>query len=243
MFAPAVETVKQLKLPNDIFFFGETLHRPKHNALTYNAVPKGHIALFGAVHVSEQVWLPHEDVSGWANDFKIDVVPLISAGRLVHDELIENLHKFLQLESYLGGPNIEGIVIKNLHQDMMIGEQYVPFLTGKYVSEAFKEVHSNKKYGTAERKSKLEQLYESYRNEARWNKAVQHLKEKGTFAAELPTIGKIISEVKLDILEERSDEIKEDLFSIFKADLLRYSVRGLPEWFKEKLAKGDFDDK
>lgn len=244
MFAPAVGTVLSLPLPNDIFFFGETLQRKKHNVLTYDKVPKKHIALFGALHISEQTWLSYEDLWEWAEYFNIDCVPLIDQGilDLKGTDLLEMFKQYLNTESYLGGPNIEGIVIKNLHNDMMIGEQYVPFLTGKYVSEAFKEVHRKKSYGIGERKSKLEILSESYRNEARWHKALQHLKETNNDIKKLQTIGDLIARVKQDVSEECSEEIKDALWDIFKGEILRKATHGLPEWFKELLASGQLDE-
>jgi hypothetical protein len=41
--------------------------------------------------------------------------------------------------------------------------------------------------------------------------------------------------VQQDILEEETENIKKYLYHTFKEDILRHSVRGLPEFYKQKL--------
>ena len=52
-------------------------------------------------------------------------------------------------------------------------------------------------------------------------------------------IGRLIKEVRLDITLEEKENIKEELWDIYKDDFLRNAVFGLPEWYKKKLALGD----
>lgn len=232
--------MKELNLPNNVFFFGEAFQQPRHNVLKYNSVPAGNVALFAAVHVPENTWLPYEDIWEWAELFGIGIVPLLQQG-LFDKPPLETLEQLLTVESCLGGPNIEGIVVKNLHQDWQIGEQYVPFLTGKFVSEKFKEVHRNKSYGKSEKKGHFQELAESFKTEPRWEKSFQHLREAGKLSLDLPDIGLLVSEVHRDILEEESDNIKDALFRIFKGEILRTSTKGLAEWYKKKLVEIDQD--
>lgn len=238
MFSNAVSTVRELNLPNNIFFFGETLNQPRHNVLVYDRVPKGNIALFSALHVKEDVWLDYEDVLLWAEEFGIDAVPLLNQGNFSGDK-VELMEQLLNTESFLGGQKIEGVVVKNLHEDNMIGDMYVPFLAGKYVSERFKEVHKRHLYGRQASKDGLSRICEKYRAETRWEKAIIHAAEDGRLANDLSDIGMLVREIQRDILDEESDNIKEDLFRIYSREILRSSTRGFPQFYKQRLMEND----
>lgn len=88
---------------------------------------------------------------------------------------------------------------------------------------------------------KLEVAISQYKSEARWNKAIQHLRENGELAGTPADIGRLIKEVRFDITLEEKENIKEELWKIYKDDFLRNAVFGLPEWYKKKLATGDVD--
>ena len=66
-------------------------------------------------------------------------------------------------------------------------------------------------------------------------KSVQHLKEEGELTKSLKDIGLIIRAVQQDIIEEETDNIKNELFNKFRDDILRTATKGLPEWYKDKL--------
>ena len=107
------------------------------------------------------------------------------------------------------------------------------------MSEAFKEKHQSwGKENTG--KGKWETFKESFRTEARWNKAVQHLRDNGELENAPRDIGVLIKEVHRDIQEEEMDEIKKFLWDELGKDLLRKSTAGFPEWYKEKLLKNSF---
>jgi hypothetical protein len=53
-------------------------------------------------------------------------------------------------------------------------------------------------------------------------------------------IGLLVKEVPKDIRDECEDEIKEILFSHFWSKISRGVIRGLPEWYKKKLAEESF---
>lgn len=59
------------------------------------------------------------------------------------------------------------------------------------------------------------------RTEARWSKAVSHLKDRDALLQEPKDIGPLMKEVKQDILVEESDFIKEKLFGGAKDKVLR----------------------
>lgn len=62
-------------------------------------------------------------------------------------------------------------------------------------------------------------------------------------ANSLKDIGKLLDEVQKDIQEEEQEAIKSFLWKEFKREILKEAVKGLPEWYKEKLLKRSFDDK
>lgn len=115
-------------------------------------------------------------------------------------------------------------------------------MSGKYVTEAFKEVHIKnwKKENTG--KGKLEVAISQYKSEARWNKAVQHLRDDGNLTGTPKDIGGLIKEVREDIIAEEKEHIKDQLWDIYKNDFLQSASNGLPQWYKEKLVLGDSND-
>lgn len=234
LFQPAIDYIKtnQHYLVPGAMYWAETLSAKKHNTITYNRVPKGSLVLF-AIEFPGQEFASWGQVKSEASKLGCEVVQLLYEGRWNKD--VSSLKDFLEWESFLGGSKVEGIVIKNYSRDGMVGEQYIPFLAGKLVSEKFKEKHQTtwKKEHTG--KGRFEDLCESFRNENRWNKAVQHLAEDGRLESSPRDIGELIKEVKRDIQEEEEEEIKERLWKIFVEEIIRNSTKGFAEWYKKKL--------
>lgn len=143
--------------------------------------------------------------------------------------------------SFLGGQNIEGVVVKRYTPWMFMGQIPQTVMSGKYVTEEFKEVHIKnwKKENTG--KGKLEVAISQYRSEARWNKAVQHIRDDGELTGTPKDIGLLIKEVMKDITEEEQANIKEQLWNILGKDILAYATNGLPQWYKEKILLGQVD--
>jgi len=235
MFTQGVEYVKSIadKLDDSVMYYGEYMNKPRHNTLKYETIPLNHIALFNVVKCGQWVTSREEMVEEAA---KIDmgIVPLISTFEM-HDGKFDTdiLKAMLETESFLGGQKIEGVVVKNYEKQFLIGDRYHPIMAGKYVSEAFKEVHGMNK--TFNSKGKWETYIEQYRTEARWEKGLQHLAESGVITWTPRDIGVLIKEVQADITEECSEDIKEFLFKTHMGALIRRSTQGLPEWYKDKL--------
>jgi len=237
LFKPAIETCKNIFnkgiINKNYVFIGETLYKPNHNTLQYERVPKGNIALFAIYNYDTNAWLNYDAVSSFAEYLGIDVVNILFKGKIKRKDKKLWYDEMLKLKSMLGGCKIEGFVVKNLHQTSIVGEHLIPFMQGKYVSEAFKEIHQ-KGY----KKNKMNswgKYKESFRTEARWQKALQHLAEKGELKNEVKDIGFIIKEVMKDIEEECGDEIKQKMWDLFSKDFMKSAILGLPEWYKNKL--------
>lgn len=236
MFNKAVETVKNIKslLHPNWTYRAEYLAKPKHNTLAYDREPLGYLALFD-INIGEEIYASYEVVMGEAARLGLDVVPLIHRGRI---EDLQHFRAMLDRVSFLGGQKVEGVVVKNYHR-------YGPdkkVLMGKFVSEAFKEIHGGEwRANNPQKKDVIESLVIDLTTPTRWEKAVQHLREKGQLENSPRDIGKLIAEVQRDVEDEAATEIRERLFKHVIGFVRRGVVRGFPEWYKERLLKSQFD--
>jgi hypothetical protein len=244
MFNSAVEIVRELftnnLLADNTMFYGECLCSNRQNVLRYDRMPKGHIALFGGYDINEDKYLSYSRISGLASIFGIDVVPMVYKGpaEKISRDPLSHIEQFLSNESALGGCKCEGIVIRNVHQITQSPDAVYDYTIAKYVSEKFKEVAnvSSKKKGSG-----WHDFCTEYRTEARWQKAVQYLRESGELTGDVRDIGPLIRRVHDDITEEDHERIKQRLWEFYRRDLMREATRGLPEWYKQKLVE-DLDD-
>jgi hypothetical protein len=238
LFKEACGTVRRLmlELHPGWTYRGEVLKKPHHNALTYERVPKSHIILFD-INTGNQEYLSYGDKQREAERLELEVVPLLYSGRV---ETIEKFRTFLDTVSVLGGQRIEGVVVKPRNYDLYGTDKKVLF--GKFVSEAFKEVH-RKTWGESNPTNKdiITLLISTLHTPARWQKALIHLKEKGLIEGSPKDIGLIIKDVPEDILKEEEEWIKAKLFDHFWPVIRRGVTRGLPEWYKEQLLKAQFE--
>lgn len=235
MFKLAVETAQELAqqglLIEGYIYRGEFLQKPKHNTLVYARVPKGNIILFD-IDRGDQCYLPFNEVAEIAKAMDLECVPSLEIGG---KPTMEQLEEWMQRESVLGNTTIEGLVFKNYEE---FGRDSKT-LMGKYVSEKFREKHGGDwKKRNPGGKAFAATLTEQYATEARWAKARQHLQEQGKLENEMRDIPKLMQEINRDVLEDCGDEIREKLFKHFWKQISRGLTRGMPEWYRETLAKG-----
>lgn len=233
LFKPVVEWVNTIshKIPKGTVFHGETLKSKKHNALTYSRVPEGHFILFGVRSLVDQTVRGGEALYNWAEILGCEAVPILYHGQ-IRD--IDQLHKLMDKESVLGGVNMEGVVVKR-YENFLIGGELLPLMGAKLVSEQFKEVHSKEAYGKKVSKNAIDSLFDNYKTEARWRKAIQHLRENGQITDTPADIGILLKEIQIDTEQECAQEIKEALWQILRKDFLRNLTKGFPEWYKNDL--------
>lgn len=240
MFAPAVETVKSLYdeglLHPGWMYRGEMLGKPKHTALAYDRVPIGNVILFDVLTDDEE-YLPYWDLQKEGVRLGLEVVPLMFSGKL---DTAEQLRKLLECVSVLGGQKIEGVVIK---PTVPIYGPDKKLMMAKFVSEAYTEVHDlTWKTGNPTSGDILLRLGTKYGTQARWQKAVQHLREKGLITDSPKDIGPILHEVWPDIMREEHEAIAKDLMKWAMPHVQRLVTRGLPEWYKNLLLETAFDN-
>jgi len=241
----------------ELFFYGEYLQKPKHNVLAYERTPKDNIILF-SVKVGQNFVNNYDEIVTYGNFLGFEVVPLLYRGILdaipglssINENgeplVCPSRYEFIKAmisntTSKLGNQIIEGVVIKNYKEfHFMCGSNPSPCF-GKYVREDFKE-KLHKEWGQISGKSALQEFIDGFRAEARWQKAVQHLRDKGELENSPRDIGKLMKEVHTDIIEEESLGIKAWLYNYFVKDIKRKATAGLPEWYKDQLLKKQCDN-
>lgn len=234
MFIKAVEVVKELPLRIGWTYRAEYLAKPKHNALAYDRVPRNHLIVFD-INTGHEEYMPWDGKAKECERLGLEVMPRIYEGMI---ESVEQFRTMIDRLSCLGGQKVEGVVVKNYNRfgpDKKV-------LMGKFVSEAFKEVHAAEwKIANPTRSDIVERLIETLRTPARWNKAIQHLRDAGQIEDSPRDIGLLIKETQADIEKECMELIAEKLAEWALPQIRRGVVRGLPEFYKDELLKRQFE--
>lgn len=236
MFKRGVEFVAgiQDRLHIGWTYRAEYLAKPKHNALAYDRIPSNHVIIFD-INTGHEEYLPYEAKAEEAARLGMEIVPKMYEGKI---EDIQHFRTFLDTVSCLGGQKIEGVVVKNYARFGLDKK----VLLGKFVSEAFKEVHAREwKAANPTQNDIVQRLIESLKTPARWNKAVQHLREAGKIEDSPRDIGLLINEIPADVEKEEVEYIKAKLFEWAWPHIRRGIVGGMPEWYKEQLLARQFE--
>lgn len=238
LFQPSVNAILAVKdvLVPGWTYRGEAFCKPKHNALAYDRVPTNHIMLFDVDRGFED-YMPYADKKAEAERLGFECIPLLcewQPGEASPEKCMELLNRY----SVLGGQRIEGFVVKCYG---MFGPDKKT-LMAKYVSEGFKEVHQKNFRKDGDKKDVLETLADAYKTEARWNKAIAHLRESGQLTESPKDIGPLMREVAEDVERECKAEIQERLFDWAWKVLSRRITAGLPDWYKKQLVAEQFSD-
>jgi hypothetical protein len=231
-FKLAVEQARMLSLHPGWVYRCEYLQKPKHNALAYSRVPAHNIILYD-IMVGSETYLSMTELQAEAARIGLECVPVFVDNELVKDPTNGAwLGAFLERESVLGGTKVEGIVVKNYErfgQDKKI-------LMGKLVQPDFQEVNkANWKSENPRQQDILSRLIFEYATEARWAKAVQHLRDAGLLQDKAQDIGLLIREVPDDVLKEAEAEIRDKLWAWAWPQVRHGLTRGMPEWYKKQL--------
>lgn len=235
LFSQAVDTVKELApmLRDGWTYRAEYLKTPKHNTIKYDRIPAKHLIVFD-INIGNECYLSREDKQAEAARLGLEIVPFFFSGML---ESPDQLAELMDRDSCLGGEKLEGVVIKNYMRFATDGKAMI----GKYVREGFHERNSAE-FRKSNPKSKdiIGNLIDTYRTDARWEKAVQHLAESGRLELDPRDIASLIKETQRDTLEECEAEIRDALFKWAWPQIQRGITGGLPEWYKAKLMERQF---
>lgn len=221
LFAPSIQhllTVKHNMVSGWTYRF-EAMAKAKHNVLAYERAPAGNLVLYDLFVTEGEPFEGSLDTPAWA----LAVEPVQEIFRGITSE--SKLQDFLAAKPQLGGAMAEGVVIKN----------YALGLKGKFVAPRFQEIMHNRP-AKAPKEGIVQELARKYCSEARWEKAIAHLREAGTIGDEaaVKDIGPLIREVQRDVLDECGVEIREALFEAFAKDLRNGWIAGLPEFYKRR---------
>jgi hypothetical protein len=236
MFTQAVSAIRDIQsllMPGAVYR-AEYLSKPKHNVLSYSRMPQSGLVLFD-VDEGDQVYQSPAAVARIAEMLGLEPVFTFFGGRV---DSFEQLKDFLTQESSLGGVTVEGIVVKNYS---LFGPDK-KVLMGKYVNEAFKEKHQKEwKTGNPGKKEIIEQLIDEFCTEARWRKAIQHLRDAGQLTDSPQDIGKLLLELATDLEKEELDYISKRFLAYALPKIQRGVRVGFPEFYKLELAKLQFE--
>ena len=236
MFQRAVDFVQEIApmLKPDWVYRAEYLQKPHHNTLVYDRVPAHNLIIYD-INTGLEDYMPWEKKRDEAARLGLECVPFFYHGIVQNFDMFKD---FLDHVSCLGGTKVEGIVVKNYA--LFTAEKKVAM--GKYVSESFKEIHTGEwRKANPTSGDIVDTLIVAYRTPARWQKAVQHLRDAGNLEWSTRDIGNLIKAVPEDVLKECEDEIKQRLFSHFWPKIRRGITAGLANWYKDELAKSAFE--
>lgn len=239
MFSKATDYVLSIseRLPEGVVFYCEYLQQPRHNVLNYGSVPKNNLALFGMSYYYDfgTYCDDYEDMKKMANKLEIGIVPLLFEGKFE----VKDLDTLLDRQSFLGGPKIEGIVVKNYQKPFLLGGMPMPFMAGKYVSESFKEQHGSGWAKEHKSQGRWETYKHSFTTEARWLKSIQRLRDESKLEGAPRDIGILIKEIQSDLESEYREDIKDFLWREFGAEIKRICTHGFPEFYKKYLIENN----
>ncbi len=230
-FRPAVEHLlanKDAIIPGWIYR-GEAMSSARHNKLKYDRAPSGHLVLYD-IQTEDGLITDHGMLVREADG--IGVEPVHKFGHLMADESMdeETFNVLMSYGSKLGG-TCEGVVLKNYHRKDPADETKV--LMAKIVSAEFRE---KKTSSMPKNTLNLDSIIDTYRTEARWDKAVQHLRDSGYLEGTPKDIGPIMAEVQRDVEEEEKENIKDLLYAKFRKSILKGVSEGVAQWYKDGLA-------
>ncbi len=239
LFSPAVNAVIELQkeLTPGYVYRAEAICSPRHNTLQYARAPKHFFVVYDIEDMNKGAYnfLPFQAVMDECVRLGVEYV---GCDQLTTVKSFEDLKYQMGKPSMLGGER-EGVVLKNYTRFTEDGK----VMMGKYVSERFKEVHQgawkqNNPAGT----DIIENMIRKLATEARYEKAVQHLRDDGRLLGDLRDIGPLIAEVQSDVIAEEADRIAKALFGWAKGRIERDVSRNVPQWYKNVLAKKQFDE-
>jgi hypothetical protein len=229
MFTLARANMETLALVDGWTYRGEYLSKPKHNTLCYSRTPILNVIIYD-IDMGNQHYVLPETKKQFCETIGLECVPVLFRGKI---SSISEIKELLSTKSILGG-DIEGVVIKNYNK-------YAPdkkILMAKLVREEFKERHTKEwKSANPSGLDKIAEIAQKYCTKARWEKAIQHLRDEGLLKNDVTDISNLLKEINIDIEKECIDDIKEDLYKWAKSHINRAATRGFPEWYKSKLVE------
>jgi hypothetical protein len=197
-------------------YHSESVTRPKHNILTYNRMPLYNCIIYDIYDNLENKFLWHDEMEQECNRIGFEFVPCLIVGTGPYVTIVREMVKS-GLMSYLGGI-AEGVVIKFRVRTQQVGSY-------KCVIDSFREDRLDEKKETGDYGQDgvlTKNLGLCFATEARFKKAIQHLKEGGI----IPTVELLKNELDLDFDKDYEQTIKEILWAEFSYNIKKYARTG-----------------
>lgn len=228
MFDLAISKIESIRhlMKEGYTYRGEYVAKPKHNIMQYERVPHNHIVLFDIQDASGK-YLHYKESQREAAQLAMESV--VSYVLKTRDEVQLIIHRIPKQRSLLGG-EAEGVVFKREAHDLLSPYDNKPVFI-KVVREDIKEINHRKNKGF-KRTDVIDEIIGKYKTDARWHKAVQHLKEQDKLLGTMRDMPALMREVQVDVFEECGSDIKDMLLEFFRHNISSGLVRGLPEFYK-----------
>ena len=148
---------------------------------------------------------------------------------------LDDLRPLIERESVLGGSSVEGIVVKNYSRYT----SDIKAMLGKFVRADFAEINAeNWRKINPSQGDVITNLVEALRTEARWSKAVQHLRDNGELTDSGNDIPALYAECASDTKRETEEFVKEALYAWAWPKVERGVLGGMADWYKTNLKAG-----
>ena len=263
-FRPAfdyVHSIAERLSPGEVYYC-ETFASPRQNKIRYARTPRNGLALFAVSTVNFTMEFPdirperviaffteHDYLREFADRLDIEAVQCLGGDRPRRWTLAELNELVKSGKSQLGGTSgIEGVVISCDEPIEYVEEtddgpktRWQPLQIAKLVRDDFKEVkvRREKRDNTSPLVEQAIEIFARYCTEARWDKAIQHLRDEGKLKGDYSDIGLIIKEIIRDVEEEEGQDIGAQLFRIFHSLFRREVIKGFPEYYKASFKRDE----
>lgn len=231
------------RLVPGLLYRGEAMCSPKHNTLEYQSSPDCGFVLYDVMEPGD-IRMDADQAEALAEGLGVPWAPIFFAGTPAGDAPKERkafAEGFVTRDSVLGG-RIEGVVVKPVVP--VYDDRTGRLLTAKIVAPDFKEANNlDWKRRHPPGKEVREEIGQSFATGARFQKAVQYLRESGALEGSPRDIGPLLRRLNEDFDEECVGLAKDALWKWAGKLIKKKATAGFPEWYKARLAEewGDSD--
>jgi len=219
-------------------YHGEAVCSTRHNVVQYQRVPRFYFVLYDLQEESTKKYLSLEELEEEGKRTNLETVATLYRNTdesvspyVICETLITAITKG-EIKSMLGG-DVEGVVLK--HHSFVDSHGKKVSTKLKWVTEKFQERQTEKKPPPEKltHEGFLVFLGSQFSTEARYHKAVQHLRERGILTDDLPTnITLLVEELDKDLQEEHTNLFKNYLWVEFSPIIKSHAREGFSQWYK-----------
>jgi hypothetical protein len=228
---------------DNITLFTEFFNKTHHNVINYKILPQRNFYLFGAICNNKH--LQTDELIELAKELKIEPLNILETNIKINNP--DDLIKYLDGDSCLGGGVREGVVIRNhnFRYDHLstLSQAFVGFpVSAKLVRDDFKERLNVEWSAKKQRETPLAKIAAEFFTDARFRKAIQHLNDEEKITYEMNNLKDIIPEFYSDLIDEERQEIMELALDDFWRQLKRKSDNFVVKEWKRYLVDKQFSE-